>query len=467
MTNAASPVRSAARPAAVLAIVLTSYLMILLDISIVITGLPSIREDLGFSPITLSWVQNAYLLCFGAFLLLAARAGDVFGRRCMFIVGLVLFTAASLVIGVAQTPVEMIAARAAQGTGAAILGPSVLALISINFPEGPERTRALAYYSMVAGVGASAGLVLGGVFADLLSWRVGFLMNVPIGIGLILISLRVLTETPRASVRFDVAGAISSTLGMGALVFGIVHAAEEGWSAPVTVASIAAAIILLVAFILIERRVREPILPLGLFASRERSGAYAARMLFLGAMVGFFFFTTQFLQGVLGYTPLIAGAAFLPMTVPTFIAATLVPAFTRRLGNGGLLCSALGLTAAGMVWLSFAGAEASYWTAIALPMLLIGFGNGFALGPLTVAGVARVPAAQAGAASGLVNVAHQLGGSLGLGLLIVVFAAASREGVADHHMLAHQISASILTGSIMLLLSFIISAIFVAPRSRA
>ncbi len=467
MTNAASPVRSAARPAAVLAIVLTSYLMILLDISIVITGLPSIREDLGFSPITLSWVQNAYLLCFGAFLLLAARAGDVFGRRCMFIVGLVLFTAASLVIGVAQTPVEMIAARAAQGIGAAILGPSVLALISINFPEGPERTRALAYYSMVAGVGASAGLVLGGVFADLLSWRVGFLMNVPIGIGLILISLRVLTETPRASVRFDVAGAISSTLGMGALVFGIVHAAEEGWSAPVTVASIAAAIILLVAFILIERRVREPILPLGLFASRERSGAYAARMLFLGAMVGFFFFTTQFLQGVLGYTPLIAGAAFLPMTVPTFIAATLVPAFTRSLGNGGLLCSALGLTAAGMVWLSFAGAEASYWTAIALPMLLIGFGNGFALGPLTVAGVARVPAAQAGAASGLVNVAHQLGGSLGLGLLIVVFAAASREGVADHHMLAHQISASILTGSIMLLLSFIISAIFVAPRSRA
>ncbi|WP_201258050.1 MFS transporter [Syntrophotalea acetylenivorans] len=326
---------SSASPGAVLAIVLVSYLIIVLDISIVITGLPEIRQALGFSPIGLSWVQNAYLLCFGGFLLLAARTGDILGRKRMLILGLTLFTASSFAIGIAGTPAWLIGARAVQGVGAAILAPTVLSLIATTFPDGPERTKALAYYSMVAGAGASLGLVLGGIFADQLSWRIGFFMNVPIGIGLIMAAARLLVESKRTGGAFDVLGAICSTLGMGALVYGIVRSAEAGWSDSLTRSALGLSLVLLALFVFNEARVRQPILPLRLFASRERSGAYAARMLFLGAMVSFFFFSTQYMQLVLGFSPLQAGIGFLPMTIPTFLAAMILPNLTRRLGNAG------------------------------------------------------------------------------------------------------------------------------------
>ena len=304
MTTSLSTPQDTARHAnTVLAIVLTSYLMIVLDISIVITGLPKIRDELGFTPITLSWVQNAYTLCFGGFLLLAARAGDILGRRAMFTTGLTLFTASSLAIALAPWAWTLLAARAVQGIGAAILAPSVLALISVNFPEGERRTQALATYSMVAGFGSSLGLVLGGIFADALSWRVGFFMNVPIGITLFFLARRLLQETPQRAGSFDVRGALGSTLGMAALVYGIIRAADFGWTDRITLASLAIGTVLLTLFVLNEANSDQPMMPLKLFASRERSGAYAARMLFLGAMVGFFFFSTQMMQGVLGFTP--------------------------------------------------------------------------------------------------------------------------------------------------------------------
>ncbi|TIS54225.1 MFS transporter [Mesorhizobium sp.] len=441
---------------AVLAIVLTSYLMIVLDISIAITGLPKIRKDLAFSATGLSWVQTAYMLSFGGLLMLGARAGDVFGRRRMFLIGLGLFTAASLAIGLAQMPAWLLAARAVQGVGAAILAPTVLALLSTNFPEGAARTRALAYYSMVAGVGSSLGLVLGGLFADWISWRVGFFMNVPIGIALMLAARSILRETERRSGAFDVVGAVSSTLGMTMLVYGMVRSAEAGWSDALTLSAVAAGLFFLAVFVVNERRVPQPILPLWLFASRERSGAYVARMLFVGSVMGFFFFTTQLMQGVLGYTPLQAGLGFLPMTVPTFAAAVGVPSFTRHLGNGGLLTLALAFLAAGMLWLGRADAETGYLAGIALPMILIGFGNGFALGPLTVAGVAGVADKDAGAASGLVNVAHQLGGSLGLAILVVVFAAARTGAIEGRELLAHQIATAITGGGVMLVLALVL-----------
>lgn len=457
---------SAPNKTAVLTIVLTSYLMIVLDISIAITGLPKIREDLAFSATGLSWVQNAYMLSFGGLLMLGARAGDVFGRRRMFLIGLTLFTAASLAIGLAEMPAWLIAARAVQGVGAAILAPAVLALLSTNFPEGAARTRALAYYSMVAGVGSSLGLVLGGVFADWISWRVGFFMNVPIGIALMLAASRILTETERrSSGAFDLVGAVSSTLGMTMFVYGMVRSAEAGWGDALTLSAIAAGLFFLAVFVLNEGRVQQPILPLWLFANRERSGAYVARMLFVGSVMGFFFFTTQLMQGVLGYTPLQAGFGFLPMTVPTFAAAVAVPSFTRRLGNGGLLTLALALLAAGMLWLGSADAETSYVTGIALPMILIGFGNGFALGPLTVAGVAGVADKDAGAASGLVNVAHQLGGSLGLAILVVVFAAARTGAFEGRELLAHQIATAITGAGVMLVLALVlVFTLIVRPR---
>jgi len=453
----------AASPRTVLAIVLLTYLMIVLDISIVVTGLPEIREGLGFTPVGLSWVQNAYLLCFGGFLLLAARAGDVLGRKRMLLWGLALFTASSLAIGCAQSSVWLIGARAIQGIGAAILAPTVLALISTTFPEGAERTRALAYYSMVAGAGSSLGLVLGGIFADQLSWRVGFFINVPLGIVLMIGAARSLKESDKASGVFDVFGAFGSTLGMGSLVYGIVRSADAGWTESITLSAIGLGVLLLSLFVLNEARVAQPIMTMRLFARLERTGAYAGRMLFIGSMVSFFFFSTQFMQGVLGFSPLQAGAGFLPMTLPTFAAAMAVPFCTRKFGNSGLLSLALAFAAAGMLWLSQADENARYLLDIALPMVLIGIGNGFALGPLTVAGVAGVANKDQGAASGLVNTAHQLGGTLGLSVLVVIFAAADAPGLAGAQLLAHRITAATFGAGLMLSLALAIAVIVIAP----
>lgn len=338
---------------AIMAIIMASYLMILIDVSIVITGLPKIQAGLGFSTVGLSWVQNAYTLALGGLLLLGARAGDILGRRRMLLLGLAIFTLSSLAIGLAQTPAWLLAARAVQGAGSAILAPATLALLSTHFAEGPERTRALSLYAATAGIGATLGLVLGGLFAELLSWRAGFFINLPIGALLMLATRRYIQETPTHSGQLDIGGAASSTLGMTALVYGLVRAAEQGWGDWLTITALTGGLGLLGIFLLIQARARQPILPLRLFASRERSGAYAARMLFLGGMVGFWFFTTQFLQGVLGFTPLQAGLAFLPATLPNFLSAMLVPRLTPRVGSARLL--AFGLP--GLPWrIDLAGA---------------------------------------------------------------------------------------------------------------
>jgi EmrB/QacA subfamily drug resistance transporter len=438
----------------ILAVILVSYLMIVLDISIVITGLPKIQESLGFSAAGLSWVQNAYTLAFGGLLLLGARAGDVLGRRRMFVVGLGLFTAASVAIGSAQTAAWLIAARAAQGAGAAILAPSTLALLSTHFAEGPQRTRAVAYYGAVAGIGASLGLVLGGVLADALSWRVGFFINLPIGIALIAGAFRYLRETQRRRGAFDVLGASTSTVGMTALVYGIVNAATAGWTDTVTLAVLAFGIALLVLFVLHETRATQPIMPLRLFAVRERSAAYLARLLYLGGMLGFWFLTTQYMQGVLGFTSLQAGLAFLPTTLPNFAAALAVARLTKWLGNARLLAAGLALSAIGMAWLSRVSNDSPYWFGVAIPMVVIGIGQGAVLGPLTVAGVTGVDNEDAGAASGLINVAHQLGGSLGLAILVVVFAAGPHLTNAQAD-LAHHVGGALTAGTLMLALSFL------------
>ncbi|WP_043460794.1 MFS transporter [Azohydromonas australica] len=462
-----APSTGTSHRAAVLAIIVVSYLMIVIDISIVITGLPKIQAGLGFSPAGLSWVQNAYTLAFGGLLMLGARAGDILGRRRMFIAGLALFTLSSFAIGIAQSPAWLLAARAVQGVGAAVLAPSTLALLSTHFPEGPERTRALAYYAAAAGVGASVGLVLGGLVADLVSWRMGFFINLPIGLALMLGARRYLAETPQRPGRFDVAGAVSSTLGMTALVYGIVRAAEVGWGDPFTLTILGSGVLLLALFVVNEARARQPILPLRLFASRERSGAYAARLLFLGGMVGFWFFTTQYLQGVLGYRPLEAGLAFLPTTLPNFLAAMAVPRLTRRWGNARLLAFGLLLGVVGMAWLGQVDAHTAYLTGVALPMILIGIGQGGVLGPLTVSAVAGVAGEDAGAASGLVNVAHQLGGSLGLGILVVVFAAASVAPMEGPELLSLRIAHTFMASTVMLALALaIVVAFIVRPGAQ-
>ncbi|MDX2606228.1 MFS transporter [Streptomyces caniscabiei] len=324
-----APAGAPASATLILTIICVSYFMVILDNSIVFTGLPQIQSAMGFSATGLSWITNAYVLVFGGLLLLGARAGDLFGHRRMFVYSLVVFSLASLLVGAAQTQWWLIAARALQGVGAAVLAPSALSLLTRSFAEGRARDRAMAAYSAVAGLGASLGLVVGGLVADLISWRAGFFLNVPVGLVMIVLAVRHLSETERRRGGFDIAGALLATPGSTALVLGIVDAADFGWGDPATMGPLVAGLVLLGLFVAVERRAAQPIVPLRLFAARERSGAYLARMLYMGAMIGFFF-TAQYVQSVYHWTPLQAGLAFLPMTLVDFVVAVQVPRLLER-----------------------------------------------------------------------------------------------------------------------------------------
>lgn len=453
--NIATHAQSAKHKNAILSIILVSYVMIVLDISVVLTGLPKIHAELGFSEAGLAWVQAAYTLTFGGFLLLGARAGDLLGRRRMLVTGLSIFTLASLAIGISQSAGWMLAWRAIQGIGAAVLAPSTLALLQTNFPEGHERTRAVSYYAAAAGVSATVGLVLGGMLAEWVSWRMGFYINLPIGIGMIVAARACIEETPRSAGRFDILGALTSTAGMSALVYGFIRSAQSGWADPVTIGTLAAALALLTIFVFVERRVRQPILPLRLFTSRERSGAYAARVLYIGAMVGFFFFTTLYLQEVAGYSPALTGLAFVPATILHVPFAIAVPRLVRRFSPNQLMVVGILVGIAGMGWLSRASVGSDYVLSVALPMLLIGVSQGLTLSPLTSAGVVGVGHGDAGAASGAVNVAHQLGASVGLGALVAVAAAGSGD-LLGRDLTAHRITSALDAGTIMLVLALIV-----------
>ncbi|RIJ76449.1 MFS transporter [Nakamurella silvestris] len=439
--------------------------MIIIDNSIVITGLPQIRQDLNLSVTGVSWVQNAYTLTFGGLLLLGARCGDLLGRRRVFLFGLGLFTAASVVVGSAPTGGILIAARAVQGIGSAILAPATLALLTAGFPAGRERVRAVAAYGSVAGIGAALGLVLGGLVADLLSWRFGFFVNLPIGLVLFWATRRFVAPVPGRPGRFDVLGAVTSTAGMTALVFGIVRVADSGWGDPATLGPLGAGVALLGGFVFVESRAAEPIMPLRLFASRERTGGYVVRLLFIGAMISFFLFLSQYLQGVHGWTPLQAGAAFLPMSVINFVVAVLVPRMTVRWGGPRLLVAGVAVTFLGMAWLSRLSPEGGYLADVVGPLLLLGAGQGMAFAPLTAAGIAGVDSEDAGAAAGLVNAAHQLGGALGLGVLTTVAAAFASGDDARTHMSTG--AAAALTGSAVLLgLALVLAVVLILPSYR-
>lgn len=455
-----------ARPTAMLAIICVSYFMVILDNSIIFTGLPSIQTAFGFSPTGLTWVQDAYTLVFGGLLLLGARAGDLLGRRRMFALSLVLFSLASLLVGAAPTDWWMVAARALQGIGAAILAPSSLALLTASFPAGAQRSRAVAAYSAVAGIGASLGLVAGGVLADWVSWRAGFYLNVPIGIAMLVAARRYIAETETRPGRFDLVGALCATLGVGALVFGIIEAAETGWTAPTTGVAFLLGVLLLAALVANEARAEQPIMPLRLFADRRRNGAYLVRMLYLGAMIGFFFFTTQLLQGVWGFTPFQAGLAFLPMSTVNFVIALLVTRLVARFGSAPVLATGVALTLVGMAWLSRIGADGSYLTAVALPMVLIGIGQGLAFAPMTTAGLAGVESRDAGAASGVVNTAHQLGSALGLGILTAVGTAAVPAAGSATDALVERVSVALTGGAALLAAALVLVGVLIARPAR-
>ena len=412
-------------PKAALWVILVAQLMVVLDVSIVNIALPDMQRALDFSPTSLSWVVNAYGLTFGGLLLLGARAGDLFGRRRVFLAGLALFTVASAAGGLAEDGALLLAARAIQGVGAAFAAPSALALLTVTFPGPAERTRALGYYTAASSGGAGLGLVAGGLLVQFLSWRWVFFVNVPIGLVLLVLATSALPETTRARGHVDIPGAITSTLGMSAVVYGFVHAASDGWADPLTIASFVVGAVMIVGFVFQETRVAVPITPLRLFADRTRVSAYVARMLLVAAMMGIFFFLTQFLQDILGYSPLQAGLAFLPLTAMVFTASQLSARFwTPRFGIRWPMVAGISLSTLGVLGLTQLEPDSGY-ISLLVPLMMFGFGNGTAFVPLTGAALTGVAPADAGAASGLVNVTQQVGGALGLAVLVTVFGAAA------------------------------------------
>jgi EmrB/QacA subfamily drug resistance transporter len=433
VTSGAPPVtgrRRPARPGIALTVMLGAQLMVVLDMTVVNIALPHIQTGLHFSAASLSWVMNGYTLAFGGLLMLGGRAGDILGRRRVFLAGIALFTVASLAGGLATSAPWLLAARAAQGVGGALASPAVLALVVSAFPEGRERIRALGVYTAVVTGGGSLGLVLGGMITQWLDWRWVLFINVPIGIAVVAVAPLFVAETPRVPGRFDLAGAVTSTGGVVALVYAFIRAASDGWGDPTTIGALAAAAILLAVFLVNETRVRQPIMPLRLFADLSRAGSFVARLLLVAGMFGMFFFLTQFVQEVLGFSPLRAGVAFLPMTIMLFAVSRLAPRLIGRFPAKPLMLAGMLPVIAGMAWLSRVSPATGYASGVLGPMLLLGAGLGVVFVPLTSASLAGVAQQDSGAAASMVNVMQQVGGSLGLAALVTVFGTASRHAAA-------------------------------------
>ncbi|MFD5818548.1 MFS transporter [Streptomyces sp. NPDC127038] len=424
--SADSPQRGRGSGIALL-VIASCQLMVVLDITIVNIALPHIQTSLGFSTENLSWVINAYTLTFGGLLLLGGRSGDILGRRRMFIFGVLLFVFASLLGGLSQESWQLLAARSLQGVGGAIASPTALSLITTTFREGPERNRAFGVFAAVSAGGSAIGLLAGGVLVEWLDWRWVFFVNVPIGLLIVLATPRYIKESERHPGHFDLVGALTSTLGMVLLVYGFIRASEKGWSNPLTLASFGAALVFLIAFIAVERRSRQPITPLWMFRDRNRSGVYAMMLSLSAAIFGMFFFLTLFVQNILGFSPLKAGFAFLPVSVIIAIGAGVASNLLPKFGPKPFMAVGAILAALGLGWLTLTDVNSTYLGSILGPTLVFGFGMGLQFVSLTLMAVSGVQPKDTGAASGILNATQQVGGSLGLSVLVTVFGTASRN----------------------------------------
>jgi EmrB/QacA subfamily drug resistance transporter len=417
-------------PSVLLAVILTAQMMVVLDATIVNVALPHIQKSLGFSTSALSWVLNAYILTFGGFMLLGARAGDLFGRRRVFLLGIAVFTVSSLAGGLAVNGWELLAARAVQGMGAALAAPCALSLLTTAFSEGPARVRAIALYTTVSAAGGATGLVLGGLLTQWVSWRWVMFVNVPIGITVWLVGRVVLVETERRHGHFDLLGAITCTLGVGSVVFGLVQVGSGGWTTPLTLIPLIAGVAVFGFFLRYEGRAAEPIMPLRLLSHATRNAANAARALLYAGFYGLFYFMAQFLQDVQGYSPLRAGLAFVPMPASVFLSSQLTSrVLLRRLPEKTVMILGSVIAIVGLALATQVGAHTAY-SQIVVSLVLIGAGFGMTLVALTSASLADVDPEIAGAASGLVNVSQQLGAAVGLAVLVTVF-----NSVAGHAQL--------------------------------
>jgi EmrB/QacA subfamily drug resistance transporter len=406
-----------------LVVIATAQLMVVLDATIVNVALPHIQNALGFSGSGLEWVVNAYALTFGGLLLLGGRAGDILGRRRMFVVGVLLFAAASLFGGFATTQGWLLAARAIQGVGGAIVAPAALSLVTTTFPEGPPRNRAMGVYAAMSIGGAAVGLILGGVLTTYLSWRWVLFVNVPIGLVVAAAAPRVLGTSERLRGRFDLPGAITGTLGLIALVYGLSSAAPtpgqatSHWAEPKVYGSLAASAALLAIFLIIEARSRYALMPLRIFRNRDRSGANLIMLCVGTAMFGMFFFLTLFQETVWGWSALKTGVAYLPMVAVIMAASGASAQLVSRIGARPILLAGSAIGAGGMFWLSRITEHSTYLGGLLGPELVTGAGLGMLFMPLTLVAMAKVRERDSGLAASLPNVGQQVGGAIGLALL--------------------------------------------------
>ena len=422
-------------PGVALTVIASAQLMVVLDATIVNIALPHIKGALHFSPTGLSWVLNAYTLVFGGLLLLGGRAGDLFGRRRMFMLGVLIFAFASLAGGFAWNEGWLLAMRALQGVGGAIASPTALALITTTFPEGPARNKAFGVYAAVSGAGAAIGLILGGVLVEWLSWRWVLFVNAPIGLAIAIATPIVIAESGRTKGRFAVQDAVTSTVGMAALVYGFINAADprHGWGDRTTIVSFLVAVVLLTAFVVIESRSEQPLLPLRLFQNRTRLGAYVVMLITGAAVFAMFYFLTQYVQTVIGFSPLKAGFAFLPVSATIVVVAQVASRLVGRVEARLLISSGAVSAAAGLYVLSSLSVHSGYATHVLPALLLIAAGMGLVFVPITLAAVTDVDRADSGIASAMLNVGQQVGGTIGLSALVTIFGHAAGSEAARLH----------------------------------
>jgi len=470
-----------------LAVIAAAQLMVVLDATIVNVALPHIQRALGFSGTNLEWVVNAYTLVFGGLLLLGGRSGDLLGRRRIFITGILLFALASLLGGFATGQAWLLTARALQGVGAALAAPTALSLIAVTFPQGPPRNRAMGVYSAMSVAGGGIGLIAGGLLTTYASWRWVMFVNVPIGLVVAGLAARVLPESDRRTGRFDIPGALTGTLGVASLVYGLSSAATSPngvshWTDTKVVASLAAAVALLAAFGVIEARSKHALLPMRLLRNRNRSGAYLISLCVGTAMFGMFFFLTIFMQTVWGYSALKTGIAYLPMIGIVLVTSAAASQLISRTSALPMLAAGGVIATGGMFWLSRVSEHSTYAGGILGPMIVTAFGLGFVFVPMNLTALVKVDEHIAGVASSLLNTGQQVGGSIGLAVLGTVawstFAgnlrsqniAAARSGqhlslpAITDHALAAGFSRGLLVAAGIMLLTLIITMATIRVR---
>lgn len=424
----------------VLFIILFSYFLILMDNSIIFTSTVKISQDLNMNEASLSWVSNAYTITFGGFLLLAGRLGDLMGRKIIFVSGLFIFGLSSLAVGLSTSTEMMIIARAVQGIGSAIIAPTSLALLMDSY-QGNLRMKAISYYGATAGIGSSFGLILGGWLTSAISWRVGFLLNVPFSLLLIVLTLAKVQQNEIKPSKIDFLGSLLSVIISVLFVYGITIS---------NLLIIVASLILILVFLLWEKRITYALIPLELFKNRTRTGSYIARFTFMMAMLTYWFILPQIMQKMYHFSPLESGFAFLPLTLVNFIAALFLPKLTKALGNSKVMIMGQLILLTGMFLSFISQPEWGYFYAMAFQMMIIGLGQGWLLAPLTAAGVAGVPPELSGVASGLTNMMHQLGGPVGLSI-VVLFSSSVIDLSAYYHLIMAFITVFLLIGFLVLI----------------